>query len=49
MKYGFLVLLLFKLLLLLLVEVKWERGVKGDNIPKFSELREEKLNWWQAW
>ena len=40
-KYVFFRLLLFVLLSIL--EVKWERGVKGHNIPKFSELTEDKL------
>lgn len=31
------------MLLSILVEVKWERGVKGHNIHKFSELLEDKL------
>ena len=32
------------MLLSILVEVEWERGTKDHNIPKFSELREDKLS-----
>ena len=32
------------MLLSILGEVKWERVVKGHNIPNFSELLEDKLS-----